>query len=182
MIAVMSTELLASLRNIPHASRAFAAGAFLFHQNDPVETLHVVRAGTIRLLRYQPDGQTAVLQRAAAGDILAEASVFSPSYHCDGIAMTDAETEAYAVVDIQRLLDTDVRFCRAWAFAMSHQLQAARRRAELVSLRTVAERFDAWLTWHEGEMPVKGDWKGVAEEIGVSPEAFYRELAARRGR
>lgn len=182
MIAVMSLELFECLRSFPRARRSFAAGAFLFHRNDAVETLHLVRAGTIRLLRYQPDGQTAVLQRAAAGDILAEASVFSPSYHCDGIAMTDAETEAYAITDIHRLLDTDVRFCRAWALAMSHQLQAARRRAELVSLRTVTERLDAWLTWHEGEMPVKGDWKGVAEEIGVSPEAFYRELAARRKR
>jgi hypothetical protein len=28
-------------------------------------------------------------------------------------------------------------------------------------------------------MPQKGLWKDVAEEIGVSPESLYRELAAR---
>ena len=181
MIAVMSSELFEHLRSLPHAGRSFAAGAFLFHRNDPVETLHAVRSGTVRLLRHQADGQAAVLQRAGPGDVLAEASVFSAEYHCDGIAMTDAETSAYAVADVKRLLDTDMRFCRAWAAAMSLQLQSTRRRAELVSLRTVAERLDAWLAWNDSGMPSKGGWKSVAEEIGVSPEALYREMAARRG-
>jgi hypothetical protein len=52
--------------------------------------------------------------------------------------------------------------------------------AETVSLRTVAQRLDAWLAWNEDRLPGKGEWKAVAEEISVSPEALYRELAARR--
>jgi len=91
----------------------------------------------------------------------------------------ESVTDAFAVADIRRLLETDIGFCRAWAASMSHQLQAARRRAELMSLRTVSERLDFWLVWNEGGMPEKGLWKDVAEEIGVSPEALYRELAAR---
>ena len=182
MMAVMSSELFEHLRSLPHARHSFSAGAFLFHRDDLVESLYAVRSGTIRLLRHQPDGQVVVLQRAGPGDVLAEASVFSAEYHCDGIAMTSAEASAYAVTDIKRLLDTDVRFCRIWAAAMSRQLQAARRRAELVSLRTVAERLDAWLAWNDGGMPSKGGWKAVAEEIGVSPEALYREMSLRRKR
>jgi CRP-like cAMP-binding protein len=88
-------------------------------------------------------------------------------------------TEAYAVADIRRLLKTDIGFCLAWAASMSHQLQAARSRAELMSLRTVSERLDFWLVWNEGGLPGKGLWNDVAEEIGVSPEALYRELSAR---
>ena len=182
MIAVMSTKLLEHLRRIHHASRSFAAGAFIFHRNDPVENLHVVRSGAIRLVRYQSDGQAAVLQRACSGDILAEASVFSSGYHCDGVATTAAVTHAYSVADIRRLLETDISFCRAWAAEVSRQLQAARKRAELVSLRTVGERLDAWLAWSVAGMPAKGGWKDVAEEIGVSPEALYREMSARRRR
>lgn len=147
-----------------------------------METLHVVRSGILRLVRYQSDGKAAVLQRAVSGDLLAEATVFSSGYHCDGVAMTASETHSYAVADIRRLLDTDIGFCRAWATAVSHQLQAARKRAELASLRTVGERLDAWLAWSEGGMPSKGGWKAVAEEIGVSPEALYREISVRRRR
>jgi CRP-like cAMP-binding protein len=182
MIAVMSTELLERLRCLHHANRHFAAGAFIFHRHDPVENLHVVRSGAIRLMRYQSEGQAAVLQRAGSGGILAEASVFSSEYHCDGVVTTDAVTHAYAAADIRRLLDTDIGFCRAWAAALSQQLLAARKRAELVSLRTVGERLDAWLAWNERGMPAKGGWKDVAEEIGVSPEALYREMSTRRRR
>ena len=179
MIAVMSSELFA---NLPHTERVFAPGAAVFHRGDQVERIHVVRSGSIRLLRHQEDGHPVVLQRASRGDILAEASVFSAHYHCDAVALTESETDAFAVSDIRQLLDTDIGFCRAWAAAMSHQLQAARRRAELMSLRTVSERLDFWLAWNEGGMPGKGSWKDVAEEIGVSPEALYREFSARRRR
>ena len=44
----------------------------------------------------------------------------------------------------------------------------------------VAERLDAWITWHGGGMPPRGTWKTVASELGTSPEALYQELAKRR--
>jgi CRP-like cAMP-binding protein len=172
----MSTELFTNLRG---TERVFAPGAAVFHRGDAVERLHVIRSGTVRLLRHQQDGHPVVLQRACRGDILAEASVFSAHYHCDAVALMESATDAFAVADIRRLLEADIGFCRAWAASMSHQLQAARRRAELMSLRTVSERLDFWLVWNEGGLPEKGLWKDVAEELGVSPEALYRELAAR---
>ncbi|MCP4184697.1 MAG: hypothetical protein GY761_15500 [Hyphomicrobiales bacterium] len=47
-------------------------------------------------------------------------------------------------------------------------------------MKKVSERLDAWLDWYSGELPHKGEWKEVAAEIGVSPEALYRELASRK--
>jgi CRP-like cAMP-binding protein len=173
----MSAEL---FTNLPSTVRTFSDGATVFHRGDPVERLHVVKSGAVRLVRHQGNGHPVVLQRASPGDILAEASVFSTHYHCDAIALTESATAAFAVSEIRRLLDSDIGFCRAWAAAMSHQLQTARRRAELMALRTVSERLDFWLAWNEGGMPEKGLWKGVAEEIGVSPEALYREMSRRR--
>ena len=35
--------------------------------------------------------------------------------------------------------------------------------------------------WNGEGLPAKGTWKTVANEIGTSPEALYRELAKRRG-
>lgn len=57
------------------------------------------------------------------------------NHHCDAVALTKAITEAFAVLDIHRLLDTDIAFCCAWVASMSHELQAAMRWAELMSLR-----------------------------------------------
>jgi len=52
--------------------------------------------------------------------------------------------------------------------------------ATAASLKTVAMRLDGWLAMNEGGVPPKGRWREVAAEIGVSPEALYRELAKRR--
>jgi hypothetical protein len=60
--------------------------------------------------------------------------------------------------------------------------QGARLRSEVLSLRTVAERLAAWTAWNGGKIPKKGEWKLVANQIGVSPEALSRELAKNRRR
>ena len=57
-----------------------------------------------------------------------------------------------------------------------------RLRAESFSPRTVRERLDAWIAWSGEGHPAKGTWKTVANEIGTSPEALYRELARRRSK
>ncbi|MBB4189667.1 hypothetical protein GGE07_006363 [Sinorhizobium terangae] len=45
---------------------------------------------------------------------------------------------------------------------------------------SVSARLDAWMTWSDGTLPAKGDRRALAEEIGVSPEALYREILRRR--
>jgi hypothetical protein len=49
---------------------------------------------------------------------------------------------------------------------------------EVVSLKTVAERLDAYLALG-GELPPKGQLVHLASELNVSPEALYRELSRR---
>lgn len=63
---------------------------------------------------------------------------------------------------------------------LGRELQSARLQAEILSLRTVAQRLDAWMAWKEGVFPGKGEWKSLASQLGVSPEALYREIARRR--
>ena len=53
-----------------------------------------------------------------------------------------------------------------------------RLRSEILGMKTVAERLDSWLAFNP--LPPKGQWAATADNIGVSPEALYRELARRR--
>jgi len=57
----------------------------LFHQGNAVENIYVVRRGRIKLIRNTVDGNPVVLQLAMAGDIIAEASLFSDEYHCSAV-------------------------------------------------------------------------------------------------
>ena len=77
-------------------------------------------------------------------------------------------------------LERDPSVTRAFARYLALEVQAARARAEIASLKTVGARLEAWLALNGGELPPRGKWREVAGEIGVTPEALYRELAERR--
>ena len=139
--------------------------------------LHVVEVGEAHLVRHRAQGVTLVLQRALANTLLAEASVFSVRYLCDGVAVSPTQTLAIAKSAVRRLLAEDPGFAESWAVHLSRELHAIRLSAKILSLRTDRERLDTWTAWHGEGLPAKGTWKTVANEIGTSPEALYRELA-----
>jgi CRP-like cAMP-binding protein len=179
MIVIMLTLMSEVLQAMATRSRTIAAGEHLFHRNDPVSVVFVVVEGRINLLRYSEAGAVIILQRAGAGDILAEASLFSEHYHCDALADIPVSLLCIPKRRFRGRLRSDPDFAEAWARRLGREIQIARLRSELLSLKTVASRLDGWLAWH-GEAPVKGEWKQLAHELGVSPEALYRELAKRR--
>ena len=157
-----------------------AAGEVLFRAGDRVQRLFLVRAGVIRLVRPLPHGSSLTIQKASAGQVLAEASLFASVYHCDGVTATQAVVRSVSVKRAITALERDPVLARAFSRHLAESVQAARARAEIVSLRTVSARVDAWLALHSGELPTRGHWRDFAEEISVAPEALYRELASRR--
>ena len=179
MIEIMSTlePLLAGLKP---TTRNFAAGEYLFHRGDAVGVLHVVREGEAHLVRHQAGGAALVLQRAGPGAVLAEASLFSRRYHCDAIAATPLQTQAVRIAALLARLREDGAAAQAWLRHLAGEMQAARQRAEMLALRGVRARLDAWLAGGDGALPAKGAWKALAAELAVTPEALYREIARRR--
>jgi len=143
--------------------------------------LHLIRSGTVHLVRHHTDGSALILQRARAGSILAEASVYSARYHCDARAETGTVTWAISRTDVRKALAERPELSEAWAGYLAQEVQRARLQAEILSLKTVAARLGAWIAWN-GSFPPKGQWSLVAQEIGVSAEALYREIANRRAR
>lgn len=180
MIAIMLTRFLDHLADLPATTRALPTGAQLFDCGDPVTHLHTVRRGEVHLLRRQPDGTAFVLQRAGPGAILAEASVMSDRFHCAAEAACDSIVTLWPLAAVRTRIADDVTAAEAFARHLAGEVRHARLRAEIASLRRVADRLDAWLAWHEGVMPQKGQWHQLAGELGISPEALYRELARRR--
>jgi CRP-like cAMP-binding protein len=180
MIAIMSDQMIEQLRRLASNEMSFGEGEVVFAQGSKVTFIYLVVHGSVRLLRHQPDGAAIVMQRATAGSVLAEASLFSDRYHCDAVALLPSE-----LVSIRKTLLVDQIFgnpelAKMWNAYMAREIQNARRSAEIISLRTVAARLDAWIAWNDGKFPPKGEWKTVAEDMGTSPEALYRELSNRR--
>lgn len=180
MITIMLRSIEPYLTGCRGRQRHFESGQPVFHRGDPVTDMHFVLQGSIHLVRHQSDGSTLILQRAVPGSILAEASLYSGAYHCDAVACGAAETRMYSKASLRKLLVKSPEFANFWANYLAQELQRARLRSEILSLKTVAARLDAWIAWNGGNPPEKGEWKLVAGQIGVSPEALYREIAKRR--
>ncbi len=180
MIPIMSRPLFDLLLDCAGRELSATVGGYVFHAGDRVTTLYVVIEGEVRLIRHQLDGGAQILQRARPGGVLAEASLFSPRYHCDAVTGGPSRLIGFTVREIRDRFRADPEFAEAWAIHLAGEVQMARFRSEVVALRTVAARLDAWLAWRGDPIPPKGAWKQIADQIGVTPEALYREIAKRR--
>jgi CRP-like cAMP-binding protein len=175
----MSGNLIDLLKDFQARKRTLVAGEYLFHLGEPVAALFVVLEGEVHLIRHHVDGGAIILQRASQGEILAEASLFSDLYHCDALARTRIKVQSIPKRELIERLKNAPDFAQAWAAHLAREIQIMRFRSEVLSLKTVASRLDAWLAW-QGKLPPKGEWNEIASQIGVSPEALYREIAKRR--
>lgn len=129
MISVMFSEFEHHLHGLRRWELSFEAGQFLFHLGDPVRTMHFVEAGAVHLIRHQRNGSALVLQRAEAGSILAEASLYSDTYHCDAVSIAPTHTLAFDKVDLRKHLLRSPDFAEAWSSALARELQRTRLQA-----------------------------------------------------
>jgi CRP/FNR family transcriptional regulator, dissimilatory nitrate respiration regulator len=168
-------------------TRRFGKGARIFRRGDPVRGVFLVLEGEVRLCRFGPRGEEVVLQRARSGELLAEAALESPRYHCDAIATEPGRLLQLPAQALRKLLKSDPGFMYDWTRLLSRELRRARARLERMTLKSAADRLRHYLAT-EGSGPacetvLSGSLKGLARELGVAHETLYRTIAAmqRRG-
>lgn len=180
MIMIMSHRLIALLLEMRDSEHRLEPGESLFRSGDPVLKMFVVVEGMVDLVRHGETGRRLLLQRAAAGSLLAEASYFNAQYHCDAMACEPSRLIGVATRKLKAAEADEPSFMRELAAHLAREVQHMRARAEILALKTVAQRLDAWLLASGEPLPAKGAWAGLAAQINVAPEALYRELARRR--
>lgn len=178
MIVIMSDNLFPLFDG--GFSRTLARDESLFLTGAPVRSMFLVTEGQVDLIRHTESGLRILLYRAEAGAVLAEASAYSDAYHCDGTAACAAHVRSIALATFHARLDADPDLAKAWAARLAHGLQGSRLNAAIRSMRTVEERLEAWLAGGKA-LPPKGQWSNLAETLGVTREALYRELSKRQG-
>ena len=177
MIVVMS--LFQALSQLADRDVILTEGEILFRLGDKILSIFLVASGAVRLVRYLPHGLSLTVQLAGEDSVLAEASLFADAYHCDAVAVSATRLFAVPRRCAEEAVMRDPAIARLWAKHLAAEVQRARAQVEIVSLKKVSERLDAWLAFR-GDLPPKGHWHRLASEIGVTPEALYREIARRR--
>jgi CRP-like cAMP-binding protein len=173
--------------------RKLKAGEPLFHLGDKTVGLYEVIAGRLRLMRVDRSGHEIVLYVAGEGETIAEASLFSPAYHCDAIAASDAVVRVYPKAAVLTAFAKDPKAAQAFAATLARQVMNLRTRLELRNIRSARERVRQFLALNASAdgrtVELRGTVKELANELGLTHEALYRTLAAlertgeiRRGR
>ncbi|GAB4360901.1 MAG: Crp/Fnr family transcriptional regulator [Gammaproteobacteria bacterium] len=162
-------------------TRTLAREEYLFHRGDPVEQLFIVREGRCRLERDTYDGRLLKLADFLPGELVAEGSLFHPTYGCDCRALSRTVCTGIPAKAVFRLLETDARLAQIWLTTLARQVMELRTRLELRNIRSARDRLllylqlnaDAQGIYRHGET-----LKSLAETLGLTPESLYRTLAS----
>jgi CRP-like cAMP-binding protein len=161
--------------------RTVKTGQTLFRTGSRTAGLYEIVKGKLRLVRVDCSGREAVLQVASAGETLAEASLFSPTYHCDAVAITDAVVRLYPRTILVNELERNPQVAHAFAATLARQVMALRTRLEQRNIHSARDRIRHYLIVNADasgrKVLLSGTLKDIAAEMGLTHEALYRTLA-----
>jgi CRP-like cAMP-binding protein len=175
------TDWLSSSIRSAAAERKLKSGQTLFHAGSKTTGFYEVVSGTIRLVRVDQSGREAVLQVASVGETVAEASLFSPTYHCDAIATTEAVVRLYPKTAVLGELQRNPKIAKSFAAMLARQVMMLRTRLERRNINSARDRVRHFLTLNVGAdsrtVVLPGTLKELAADLGLTHEALYRTLA-----
>jgi CRP-like cAMP-binding protein len=161
--------------------RSLKRGQTLFRAGQRTVGLYEIASGAVRLVRFDPSGREVVLHNAHAGDTIAEASLFSPTYHCDAIASTAARVRLYPKGALLTEFTRNPETAQPFMARLGHQVMTLRTLLERQSIRSARERVRHYLAVNVGAdgrtVVLPGTLKELAADLGLSHEALYRTLA-----
>jgi CRP-like cAMP-binding protein len=163
------------------SERTLKAGEALFRQGDKTVAFFEIVSGRVRLARVDRAGREAVLHVAGAGDTIAEASLFSPQYHCDAIAGADAVVRVYSKAEVLSAFARDPTLAQAFTATLARQVMNLRTRIEQRNIRSARDRLRHYFSVNADadgrSVTLSGTLKDLAAELGLTHEALYRTLA-----
>ena len=173
------SRLPASVRTLA-VERRLRRGEVLFRKDDTAIGLYAVEEGHIRLCRVDANGREIILHTAGPGDLVAEASLFSPRYHRDAVVLSDARVRLYPKKALLAEFRRDPNAAEAFMAMLARELMDLRTRLEQRNLRSASARVQHHLalnTEADGRtVTLRGTIKDLAAELGLTHEALYRTL------
>jgi CRP/FNR family transcriptional regulator, dissimilatory nitrate respiration regulator len=172
------------LPNALHAvgvERQLAPGQALFRLGDRTAGIFEVLQGQMQMIRVDASGREIILYVASAGEIFAEAALFSPIYHCDALTKTGATVRLYPKAQVLSTFRQNPQAAEAFMAVLAREIMHLRTRLEQRNIRSARDRVRHFLAFNTGAdgrtVLLHGTLKDLAAELGLTHEALYRALA-----
>lgn len=177
---------LESMARIPVALRRLDEGSALTHEGAPLQSLYVVRCGSLKCVRTLEDGYVQVTALALPGDVLGFEGL-----HCGRHAATDMALEfstvyALPLSSLHALREQYPVLDDAWQRALSRQMARAAATADMlaaVASEVRLARFIVWLSaraaelgWSPRRLRLSMCRRDLASLLGVAHETVSRSF------
>jgi len=153
----------------------------LFMQGDIANHIYAVKEGCVKLVRYTIEGHSVIIHTAHAGESFAEAALFSETYHCNADAISSSTILCYPKDQVLKILQTNTEKAIDYIDLLSSQIHSLRTLLELRSIRSAHQRIFQSLLLPADRKPlevkIRGSYKDMAHELGLTHESLYRSLA-----
>jgi CRP-like cAMP-binding protein len=168
-----------SLRNRV-ISENLVVGQTLFLEQDAAESIYFLEFGEIKLLHNTESGQLIQHYRIKAGEIFAEFALFNDNYLCTAIAEIPSRVVIFPKRPFLEALQQDVYLSTRMMEQMARRLHQVKTLITTRSIRSARDRVLHYLQIavqpEQNTLNLELPLKEIAEEIGISPEAFSRAL------
>jgi CRP/FNR family transcriptional regulator, dissimilatory nitrate respiration regulator len=160
--------------------RKLARGEPLFRQGEPATAVFLIVRGRLRMIRHLASGDRMTIHTGRMGELFAEGALFSDVYHCDAIAAEPTRVRACGNAEMLAAIGGSPTIMLALLAQVTHLLHHARAMLELRNVRSANKRVLQHLhlsASKDGAVVFDRPLLEVAEDIGLTHEAYYRALA-----
>ena len=160
--------------------RRLARGELLFRQGAPATAVFLIARGRLRMIRHLASGDRITIYTGRGGELFAEGSLFSDVYQCDAIAAEPTQVRACGKVEMLAAIGNSPPTMLALLEQITRSLHHARAMRELRNIRSADDRVLQHLhlsASKHGAVVFDRPLLEVAEDLGLTHEAYYRALA-----
>jgi CRP-like cAMP-binding protein len=168
--------------------RHFRRNEVIFHQGDPGDALHVITAGSVKIVLPSPEGEEAIIATLRTGDFFGELSLLDGEPRsATAVAVEATETLSLPRNVFHELLDAHPELRDALFAALTQLLRRLTHHVEELHFLDLAGRLAARLAQlarqaaPRGDGPIELDWpytqSDLAAMIGGTRQSVNRLLA-----
>ena len=160
--------------------RKLARGEPLFRQGEPATAVFLIARGRLRMVRHLASGDRIAIHTGRTGELFAEGSLFSGVYRCDAIAAEPTRVRVCGKAEMLAAINDSSSSMLALLEQITRSLHHARAMRELRNIRSADDRVLQHLylsASKNGTVVFDRPLLEVAEDLGLTHEAYYRALA-----
>ncbi len=157
----------------------YKAGESLYRHGDSSEGLFCISKGIVKVLDYDKDGRSIMLQLSQAGSVIGYKSLFTKTCHVThAVAQTELQVCFIPKNAIFNLLETNPPLAVKFLASLSEDLHKSETRMSQLAYTSATERIaEALVVLKSNVDDTKWTRKDIADWAGTSPETVIRTLA-----